>query len=57
MFVVALTFMEIVWAAETCAIDLENSNKETDAECLRQKVSYIFNRNLNINLQTICQNH
>ena len=57
MFVAALTVMEIVWGAETCAIDLENSSKETDAECLRQKISYIFNRNLNINLRTICPNH
>ena len=30
-------------ATETCAIDLENSSKETDAEFLRQKVSHILN--------------
>ena len=44
-------FMDIISATETCAIDLENSSKETDAECLRQKVSHILNRNLNIKLR------
>ena len=38
-------------ATETCAIDLENSSKETDAECLCQKVSRILNRNLNVKLR------
>ena len=32
-------------------IDLEDSGKETDAEYLRQKVSHILNRNLNIKLR------
>ena len=35
--------MDIILAMETCATDLENGSKQTDAECLRQKVSYIFN--------------
>ena len=43
--------MDIISATETCAIDLENSSKETDAEFLRQKVSHILNRNLNIKLR------
>ena len=43
--------MDIISATETCAIDLENSSKEIDAECLRQKVSHILNRNLNIKLR------
>ena len=43
--------MDIISATETCAIDLENSSKETDAECLRQKVSHILNINLNIKLR------
>ena len=42
--------MDTISATETCAIDLENSSKETDAEFLRQKVSHILNRNLNIKL-------
>ena len=46
-----IPFMDINYATETCAIDLENSSKETDAECLRQKVSHILNRNLNIKLR------
>ena len=33
-----------------CAIDLENSNKKPDAECIRQKASRILNRNLHIKL-------
>ena len=32
------------------ATDLENNSKETNAECLRQKVSHILNRNWNIKL-------
>ena len=43
--------MGIISAAESFAIDLENSSKETDAEFLRQKVSHILNRNLNIKLR------
>ena len=46
-----IPFMDIISATETCAIDLENSSKETDRECLRQKVSLILNRNLNIKLR------
>ena len=42
--------MDIISATETCAIDLENSSKETNAELLRQKVSHILNKNLNIKL-------
>ena len=43
--------MVIISDTETCAIHLENSSKETDAVCLRQNVSHILNRNLNIKLQ------
>ena len=43
--------MDIISATETCAIDLENSSEETDAECRCQKVSHIHNRNLNIKLR------
>ena len=42
--------MDIISATETCAIDLENSSKETDTEFLRQKVSHILN-NLYIKLR------
>ena len=45
-----IPFMDISSDIETCTIDLENRSKETDAECLRQKVSRILNRNLNIKL-------
>ena len=43
--------MGIISAAESFAIDLENSSKKTDAEFLRQKVSHILNRNLNKKLR------
>ena len=43
--------MDIILATVTCASDSENSSKETDAECLRQKISHILNRNLNIKLR------
>ena len=46
-----IPFMDIISAAETCTTDLDNSSKETDAESLRQKVSHILNRNLNIKLR------
>ena len=46
-----IPFMDIISATETCAINLENSSKETDAEFLRQKISKILNRNLNIKLR------
>ena len=42
--------MAIILVTETCATDLENNSKETNAECLRQKVSHILNRNWNIKL-------
>ena len=45
-----IPFMDIMPATETCAIDLENRSKETDAEFLRQKVSHILKRNLTIKL-------
>ena len=38
-----IPFMDIISATETCALHLENSSKETDAEFLRQKVSHILN--------------
>ena len=46
-----IPFMDIISATETCALDLENSSKETDAEFLRQKVSHILNKNLYIKLR------
>ena len=33
--------MDIILATETCAIDLKNNSKETDMECLCQKVSHM----------------
>ena len=41
-----IPFMDIILATETCATDIENGSKQTDSECLRQKVSYIFNTNI-----------
>ena len=40
-----ILFMDIILATETWEIDLENNSKETDVECLHQKVIYILNRN------------
>ena len=48
-----IPFMDIILAVETCAIDLENSGKETDVEFLRQKVSHILNKNLYIKLRDL----
>ena len=41
-----IPFVDIISATEICALDLENSSKETDAEFLRQKVSHILNIDL-----------
>ena len=52
-FVPAITkilLMGIISVTEACATDLENNSKETDAKCLRRKVSHIFHRNWNIKL-------
>ena len=46
-----IPFMDIISATEICAIDLENSSKETDAEFQCQKVGHILNKNLNIKLR------
>ena len=46
-----IPFIDIISATETCTTDLENSSKETDAEFLRQKLSHILNKNLNIKLR------
>ena len=43
--------MDITSATETCALDLENSSKETDAEFLHQKVGHILNKNLYLKLR------
>ena len=46
-----IPFMDIISATETCALDLENSSKETDAEFLHQKVGHILNKNLYLKLR------
>ena len=46
-----IPFMDIISATEACALDLENSSKETDLEFLHQKVSHILNKNLYIKLR------
>ena len=43
-----IPFMDVTSATKTCALDLENSSKETDAEFVRQNVSHILNKNLYI---------
>ena len=46
-----IRFMDITSATQTCALDLENSSKETDAEFLHQKVGHILNKNLYLKLR------
>ena len=47
-----IPFMDIISATETCALDFQNSSKETDVEFLPQKVSRILKkRNINIKLR------
>lgn len=44
-------FIDIIAATKSAVLDLENRNKETDAESLRQRESYLFSKKLNFKLK------
>ena len=43
--------MEIITATRLVALNLENHDKEADAESLHQNVCHIFNKNRNMKIQ------
>ena len=43
-----LPFMDIITSTESCALDMEHNHKENEAETLRQNVSSILQKNLNL---------
>lgn len=45
------TFIDIIAATKSAVLDLENRNKEIDAESLRQRKSYLFSKKLNFKLK------
>ena len=40
--------MDIITSTESCALDMEHNHKENEAETLRQNVSHILQKNLNL---------
>ena len=47
-----LPFMDIITSAESCALDMEHNHKENEAETLRQNVSNILQKNLNLKIRS-----
>ena len=47
-----LSFMDIITSTEPCALDIEHNHKENEAETLRQNVSNILQKNLNLKIRS-----
>ena len=47
-----LPFMDIITSTESCALDMEHNHKENEAETLRQNVSNILQKNLNLKIRS-----
>ena len=47
-----LPFMDIITSTESCALDMEQNHKEIQAETLRQNVSNILRKNLNLKIRS-----
>ena len=47
-----LPFMDIIRSTESCALDMEHNHKENEAETLRQNVSNILQKNLNLKIRS-----
>ena len=45
-------FMDIITSTESCALDMEHNHKENEAETLRQNVSNILQKNLNLKIRS-----
>ena len=44
--------MDIITSTESCALDMEHNHKENEAETLRQHVSNILQKNLNLKIRS-----
>ena len=44
--------MDIISSIESCALDMEHNHKENEAETLRQNVSNILQKNLNLKFKS-----
>ena len=47
-----LPFMDIITSTESCALDMEQNHKENEAETLRQNVSNILWKNVNLKIRS-----
>ena len=47
-----LPSMDIITSTESCALDMEHNHKENEAETLRQNVSNILQKNLNLKIRS-----
>ena len=47
-----LPFMDIITSIESCALDMEHNNIENEGETLRQHVSNILQKNLNLKIRS-----
>ena len=44
--------MDIITSTDSCALDMEHNHKENEAETLRQNVSNILQKNLNLKIRS-----
>ena len=47
-----MSFMDIITSTESFVLDMEHNYKESNAETLRQKVSHILQKNLNLKIRS-----
>ena len=47
-----LPFMDIITSTESCALNIEQTHKENEAEALRQNVSNILRQKLNLKIRS-----
>ena len=47
-----MSFMDIITSTESCVFDMEHNYKESNAETLRQNVSNILQKNLNLKIRS-----
>ena len=47
-----LPFIDIITSTESCALDMEYNHKGNEAQTLRQKISNILEKNLNLKIRS-----
>ena len=48
--------MDIIRSTESCALDMEHNHKENEATFLRQNVTNILQKNLNLKIRSYLEN-